>query len=86
MKNETTEDAGPDTEIEYWKTRFSNLNSVLEQLKKEEYKAVVSVLKATTSTTYKEWSAFDILLTDAINESKVCHFTLLSSVQVNRCC
>jgi hypothetical protein len=70
-QSEGTEDTGPYSEIEYWKSRFSKLNSVLEQLKKDEYKAIVVVMKAMSSTTYKEWSALDIQLTDAINESKV---------------
>ncbi|KAG2382014.1 hypothetical protein C9374_005806 [Naegleria lovaniensis] len=59
---------GPTAEIEYWKNRFLRLNSVMEQLKREEYKAIISALKLYQAP--QEWIDCDIALTDAINEAK----------------
>ena len=63
-------DDGPNSEIEYWKTRFSSLNGVLEELKNEEHKTVFAVVKNSNAELSKEWNTFDIKLTDSINESK----------------
>jgi dynein heavy chain len=43
-----TTDAGPSTEIEYWRHRMQRLTSITEQLKTKECKAVIGVLSALT--------------------------------------
>ncbi|KAL9651365.1 hypothetical protein ABK040_001315 [Willaertia magna] len=63
-------DPGPNSEIEHWKNRFMKLNSIMEQLKKDEYKVVNSVLSAAYSPVYTLWRETDIKLTDAVNEAK----------------
>eukprot|EP01042_Synura_sphagnicola_P000006 gene6-7_t len=41
-----TIDSGPDTELEYWRSRMQRLTSITEQLKGRSVKAVVSLLTA----------------------------------------
>ena len=64
----TDNELGPTAEIEHWKNRYLKLNSVMEQLKREEYKAILSALKLYSMP--QEWADCDIALTDAINEAK----------------
>ena len=64
------EEPGPDTELEYWRTRMSNFNSITEQLKTKECKLVLGVCSAAKSKGYTRWKALDIAVTDAANEAK----------------
>lgn len=64
------EEPGPDTELEYWRTRMSNFNSITEQLKGKEAKLVLGVCAAAKSKAYARWKALDIQVTDAANEAK----------------
>lgn len=49
---------------------MAKLNSVMEQLKKDEYKVVLTVIQAARSTEYKQWKDCDLAITDAVNEAK----------------
>ena len=64
------EDAGPDTEVEYWRGRMAKFNSITEQLKGKECRLVLGVSMAGRSQAHKRWKAVDMRVTDASNESK----------------
>ncbi|MEW5318622.1 MAG: hypothetical protein WDW38_009830 [Sanguina aurantia] len=64
------EEPGPDTELEYWRSRMSNLNSVTEQLKAKEARLVLGVCGHAKSRGSARWKALDIQVTDAANEAK----------------
>ena len=65
-----SDDAGPDTELEYWRSRMAKFNSITEQLKGKECRLVLGVSMAARSQAHKEWKAIDMKVTDAANESK----------------
>ncbi len=54
------EEPGPDTELEYWRTRMSNFNSITEQLKTRECKLVMGVCAAAKTKGYMRWKSLDI--------------------------
>lgn len=64
------DDAGPDTEIEFWRSRMTMFNSVTEQLKTKECKLVLGVCLAARSKSHRNWKAIDLRVTDAANEAK----------------
>lgn len=64
------EEPGPDTELEYARARMANFNSIMEQLKSDECKMVLSVCQAAKSPVYQRWKALDVEVTDAANEAK----------------
>lgn len=64
------EEPGPDTELEYWRTRMSNFNSITEQLKTKECKLVLGVCGTGKTQGYARWKALDLQVTDAANEAK----------------
>ncbi|NXB25725.1 DYH8 protein, partial [Rhagologus leucostigma] len=63
-------DSGPLTELENWKYMSTKLNFIIEQLKGQDCKAVISVLKVAHSKILKSWQELDGKITDAANESK----------------
>ncbi|NXM47653.1 DYH8 protein, partial [Gymnorhina tibicen] len=63
-------DSGPLTELENWKYMAAKLNFIIEQLKGQDCKAVISVLKVAHSKILKSWQELDGKITDAANESK----------------
>ena len=65
-----TDDAGPDTELEFWRNRMTQFNSVTEQLKSKECKLVLGVCLAARSKGHRTWKAIDLRVTDAANEAK----------------
>ena len=65
-----SEDAGPETELEYWRSRMAKFNSITEQLKGRECKVVLGVLTAAKSRVLKRWKLLDNSITDANNEAK----------------
>jgi dynein heavy chain len=67
-----SEDAGPNTELDYWKTRLSKFNSITEQLKTRECKSVLGVCTAAKSKILRRWKTLDNQITDSTNEAKVC--------------
>eukprot|EP01028_Stygiella_incarcerata_P006636 TRINITY_DN270_c0_g1_i1.p1 TRINITY_DN270_c0_g1~~TRINITY_DN270_c0_g1_i1.p1 ORF type:complete len:4523 (-),score=1222.92 TRINITY_DN270_c0_g1_i1:192-13760(-) len=64
------EDAGPDTELDYWRTRMGKFNSVTEQLKKRSCKTVLGVLQQARSKVLRKWRTLDMQITDSANEAK----------------
>jgi hypothetical protein len=54
------EEPGPDTELEYWRTRMSNFNSITEQLKTRECKLVLGICAAGKTKAYARWKSLDI--------------------------
>eukprot|EP00198_Chlamydomonas_reinhardtii_P012689 XP_001702026.1 flagellar outer dynein arm heavy chain gamma [Chlamydomonas reinhardtii] len=64
------EEPGPDTELEYWRTRMSNFNSITEHLKTKECKLVLGICSHAKTKAYLRWRALDVQITDAANESK----------------
>ena len=64
------EEPGPDTELEYWRTRMSNFNSITEQLKCKDCKLVLGVCASGKTKSYTRWKALDLEVTDAANEAK----------------
>lgn len=75
-------DAGPDTELEYWKRRLQRLMGITEQLKSKECKMVTGVLsvvskvqdggidKLSIGALLRQWKQIDTNITEASNEAK----------------
>ncbi|NXB52763.1 DYH8 protein, partial [Leucopsar rothschildi] len=63
-------DSGPLMELEDWKYMSAKLNFIIEQIKGQNCKAVINVLKVAHSKTLKTWQELDGRITDAANESK----------------
>ena len=63
-------DLGPDSELEYWRTRQSRFNSITEQLKTRDCKVVLAAANASKSRLLKKWKQLDNQITDAANEAR----------------
>uniref|UniRef100_A0A803VU94 Dynein axonemal heavy chain 8 n=1 Tax=Ficedula albicollis TaxID=59894 RepID=A0A803VU94_FICAL len=63
-------DSGPLMELENWKYTSAKLNFIIEQVKGQNCKAVINVLKVAHSKMIKTWQELDGKITDAANESK----------------
>uniref|UniRef100_H0ZBP9 Dynein axonemal heavy chain 8 n=1 Tax=Taeniopygia guttata TaxID=59729 RepID=H0ZBP9_TAEGU len=63
-------DSGPLMELENWKYMSAKLNFIIEQIKGQNCKAVINVLKVAHSKILKSWKELDGRITDAANESK----------------
>ncbi|NWW66587.1 DYH8 protein, partial [Ifrita kowaldi] len=63
-------DSGPLTELQNWKYTSAKLNFIIEQIKGQDCKAVINVLKVAHSKILKSWQELDGKITDAANESK----------------
>ncbi|XP_075060558.1 dynein axonemal heavy chain 8 [Mixophyes fleayi] len=61
---------GPLSELEYWKRMLVKFNSIIEQIKRQNCKAVITVLNISRSKVLKMWKELDARITDAANESK----------------
>ncbi|XP_064627182.1 dynein axonemal heavy chain 5-like isoform X2 [Lineus longissimus] len=64
------DDIGPTAELNYWKSRTSKFNNLLEQIKSPRCKALVGILHAAKSKMLKKWKELDMRITDAANEAK----------------
>ncbi|NXR09295.1 DYH5 protein, partial [Semnornis frantzii] len=64
------DDLGPSAELEYWKTRMSTFNSLLDEIKSSRVKKIISILQAARSKTLKQWRELDSSVTIAANEAK----------------
>ncbi|NXD79638.1 DYH5 protein, partial [Halcyon senegalensis] len=64
------DDLGPSSELEYWKTRMSSFNSLLDEIKSSRVKKIISILQAARSKTLKQWKDLDGRITIAANEAK----------------
>ncbi|NWS41891.1 DYH5 protein, partial [Probosciger aterrimus] len=69
MRRET-DDIGPSAELEYWKTRMSSFNSLLDEIRSSRVKKIISILQAARSKTLKQWKELDGSITIAANEAK----------------
>ena len=80
-----TPDSGPDTELNFWKSRMQRLMSITEQLKTKSVKSVIGLLTnvarypeqqhamvdATRCVTLlSQWREIDVHITEAANEAK----------------
>jgi dynein heavy chain len=79
-----TSDSGPDTELNYWRSRMQRLNSITEQLKSKYVKSVISLLTVVirspdldaaidahrVMTLLSQWREIDVQITEAANEAK----------------
>ncbi|NWR08769.1 DYH8 protein, partial [Paradoxornis webbianus] len=63
-------DSGPLMELENWKYMSAKLNFIIEQIKGQNCKAVINILKVAQSKVLKTWQELDAKITDAANESK----------------
>jgi len=63
-------EAGPDTELEYWRTRMAALNYVQEQLKANDCKWVLGVCAMAKAPIMARWKELDIRVSEANNEAK----------------
>lgn len=78
-------EAGPETELEYWRRRMQQLTSITEQLKAKGNKTVVSALSAASkggggaaaaldrqqvAALLRRWKEVDLSITEAANEAK----------------
>ena len=64
------DDAGPDTELEFWRNRMAKFNSITEQLKSKECRLVLGVSQAGRGKGHRNWKNVDMKVTDAANEAK----------------
>lgn len=64
------DDAGPDSELTYWRNRMAKFNSVAEQLKSKEARMVLGVVTTAKSKIFKRWKHIDNSITDSLNEAK----------------
>ena len=64
------DDAGPDTELLFWRNRMAKFNGVAEQLKSKEARFVLGVAQTAKSQKFKQWKAIDNAITDSLNEAK----------------
>ncbi|NXX80634.1 DYH5 protein, partial [Urocolius indicus] len=64
------DDTGPSAELEYWKTRMSSFNSLLDEIKSSKVKKIISILQVARSKTLKQWKELDGKITIAANEAK----------------
>ena len=79
-------DSGPDTELNYWRSRMQRLTSITEQLKGKSVKLVVSLLtnvarlgpdytdpmidSQRVASLLNQWREIDVQITEAANEAK----------------
>ena len=65
-----SDDAGPLTELEFWRGRQSTFNGLTEQLKSRECKLVLVAAGQSRANALKKWRTLDNQITDAANEAK----------------
>ena len=63
-------DAGPSSELEYWKTRLGRFTALSEQLRSHECQAVLGVLGQVRSPSMRRWKHLDEPMTNASIEAK----------------
>ena len=66
------EEAGPELELEFWRRRMTRLNTIQEQLRSAESRAVVGVCSATKAgiSAVAQWQELEQRLADAAAESR----------------
>ena len=74
-------DAGPLTEVEYWRRRMQRLTNITEQLKTKDCKNVIQILTSVTKggessadgasyALLRRWKQIDVRITEHANEAK----------------
>ncbi|KAI3432720.1 hypothetical protein D9Q98_004263 [Chlorella vulgaris] len=63
------DDAGPESELSYWRRRMSHLTSLEEQLQSGEHRCVVAVCTAAEVPACARWRQLDLQLTEAAAEA-----------------
>lgn len=66
------DEAGPDTELEFWRVRMAKFNSVTEQIKSKECRLVMGVCSTARSKQYKRWKEVDVKVTVLNMASQIC--------------
>ncbi|CAF5189300.1 unnamed protein product, partial [Rotaria magnacalcarata] len=61
---------GPRAELDYWKKRMTKFNFLLDQIKGQDVKAVLTILQTAKSKLIQQWKLLDGKITDAANEAK----------------
>ncbi|XP_057271369.1 dynein axonemal heavy chain 8 isoform X1 [Pezoporus wallicus] len=64
------DNSGPLTELQHWKSMSAKLNSIIEQIKGPDCKAVINVLNVGHSKILQMWRELEARITDAANEAK----------------
>uniref|UniRef100_A0A8B9H9C9 AAA+ ATPase domain-containing protein n=1 Tax=Astyanax mexicanus TaxID=7994 RepID=A0A8B9H9C9_ASTMX len=64
------DDIGPSEELQYWKSRMSTFNSLLEEIKKPHVRKVIGVLQVAKSKMLSKWKELDGNITIVANEAK----------------
>ncbi|OHT04931.1 Dynein heavy chain family protein [Tritrichomonas foetus] len=64
------ENSGPRAEMDYWRERMSIFSSLVDSIKSQPTRVVISVLKAAKHPTITLWNELDIKITESANEAK----------------
>jgi len=64
------EDSGPRAEMDYWRERLSVFSSLVDSVKSQHVKIVVSVLKIRRHPSITLWNTLDTKITESSNEAK----------------
>ncbi|XP_062377845.1 dynein axonemal heavy chain 5 [Sardina pilchardus] len=64
------DDIGPAAELEYWKSRMTTFNSLLDEIKRPQVKKVLGLLQVAKSKMLKRWKELDGNITVVANEAK----------------
>ncbi|XP_073412523.1 dynein axonemal heavy chain 8 [Dendrobates tinctorius] len=64
------DDSGPITELDHWIRLYVRFSFIIEQVKGDNFKAIITVLVVAKSKLIKMWKELDLRITDAVNESK----------------
>ena len=62
---------GPMGEVNFWKERYGKITSIAEQLKRDDFRPVIEMIKGAHSDVHERWRKMDHQLTDDFNEAKV---------------
>ncbi len=57
---------GPDTELEFWRSRMAKFNSVTEQLNSKECRIVLGVCGAARTKNHRIWKELDVEVRSAL--------------------
>ena len=61
---------GPDSELDFWKSRLATFNGIVEELKCKECKLVIGINNHMQSDDSKLWKTLDLKTRDAANEAR----------------
>ena len=64
------ENSGPRAEMDYWRERMSIFSSLVDSIKSQPTRVVISVLKAAKHPSITLWNELDVKITESANEAK----------------